>query len=282
MTTQAETRQMSVDIGLHEGFFQKATKVWSQTVDTLTESAKFAGESLKQTTGQAVNTLTGTTEQAKDSLTTKTHAAVDTVTTVTSDSIKTITATAKLTQASLEETIKQTKGSLEQTLQTAEQLKSTTSEAMKMAISSSINDWLQAHPVAFRLVQMLVWATNHPIVSLILFIFAVAIAWSLIKALGRLIETIGSYLLQAPFKLSQVLIKIGFKSLGKFKGLAVNQLVVAKNTKTPALPDSDSQLIQQDKQQRAAEILTRLEAMRQEQNELLQEVAAILASNKLG
>ncbi len=296
MTTQAETRQLPVDIGLPEGVFkgfQKAKNFWGQTVDTLTESAKLARESLKQTTGQAVNTLTkatdkavdtvtATTEQAKDSLTTKTHAAVDTVTTVTSDSVKTITATAKQAQASLEETIEQTKGSLEQTLQTAEQFKSTTSEAMKMAISSSISDWLQAHPVAFRLVQMLIWATNHPIVSLIIFLFAVAIAWSLIKALGRLIETIGSYLLQAPFKLSQVLIKIGFKSLGKFKGLAVNQLVVAKNTKTPALPDSDSQLIQQDKQQRAAEILTRLEAMRQEQNELLQEVAAILASNKLG
>ncbi len=294
MKTQAETHQLSVEIGLPEEVFkgfQKAKDFWLQSVNTLRESAKLARESLTQTAGQAVNTLTeatdkavdtvaATAQQAKHSLTTTTHKAVDTLTTVTNDSVKTITSTTQQAQAALEETIEQTKGSLEQTLQTAEQLKSTMPEAMKTAISSSINDWLQAHPVALRLVEILTWATNHPIVSLVILLFASAIAWSLIKALGRLIDTIVSSLLQAPFKLGQILIGVGFKSLGKFGGLAVNHLAVAKNAEPSALEYSISEPIQHDKQQRLAEISTRLEAIRQEQNELLQEVAAILASDE--
>jgi hypothetical protein len=261
MTTQVENHQLPVEIGLPKGDFQGFTKAkdfFTQTVNTLTESA----------------------QQAKHSLTTTTHAAVDTVTTVTSDSVKTIKATTQQGQASLGEIIEQTKGSLEQTLQTTEQLKITTSGALQTAISSSISDWLQAHPVAFRLVQLLIWATNHPIVSLVILLFAIAIAWSLIKAFGRLIETVGWLLLQTPFKLGQVLIGVGFKSLGKVRGLAVNQLAFGKTAELPALQNSSSKPIQQDKQQRLAEISTRLEVIRQEQNELLQEVAAILASDK--
>ncbi len=294
MTTAAETHPLLVEIGLPDGVFQgvqKAKDFLTQSVNTLSESAKLARESLTQTAGQAVNTLSeatdkavdtvaATAQQAKNSLTTTTHNAVDTVTTVTSDSVKMITATTQQAQASLEETIEQTKGSLEQTLQTAEQLKSTMSEAMKMAISSSISDWLHSHPVAFRLVQMLIWATNHPIVSLLILLFAIASAWSLIKALGHFIDTMVSSLLQAPYKLGQILIGVGFKSLGKFGGLAVNHLAVAKNAELPGLQDSNSKPIQHDKQQRLAEISTRLEAIRQEQNQLLQEVAAILASDQ--
>lgn len=154
----------------------------------------------------------------------------------------------------------------EQTLQKADQLSGATSNAIQTAISDSVSEWLQDHPVVLRLVQMLLWATNHPIVSLIIFLFTVAIAWSLIKALGRLIEMAGWSLLKAPFELGQVLIGVSAKSLGKFGGLAVKRAGEAGGEK--------------DKQQRLAEISTRLETIQKEQNELLQEVAAILASDK--
>jgi len=254
----------------------KAKDFWTETVNTLTESTQQARESLMQTAHQAVknvteatdktlDTATATAEQIRNSLTTTTHTAVDTA-----------TATAQQAKVSFGETIEQTKGSLEQTLQTAGQLKSTIPEAMQTAISSTTSDWLQAHPVAFRLVQLLLWAANHPILSLVILLFAVAIAWSFIKALTRLIDTLGWSLLQAPFKLSLVLMGVGFKSLGKIEGLAGNQLAIAKNTDMPALENSSSDQIQPDKQQRLAEISTRLEAIRQEQSELLQEAAAIL------
>lgn len=138
-----------------------------------------------------------------------------------------------------------------------------TSNAIQTAISGSVGEWLQAHPVAFRLVQLLLWATNHPIVSLIGLVFIVAIAWSFIKALVRLIEMAGWSLLQAPLKLGLAVIGVSAKSLGKFGGLAVKRTGGEK-----------------DKQQRLAEISTRLEAIQKEQNELLQEAATILALDK--
>lgn len=214
--------------------------------------------------------------KAKDSLTEAAHTLKETTNTLTSDSVKTITATAKQAKTSFGETIEQTKGSLEQTLQTTG---SKTSEAIQTAIGSSVSDWLQAHPYVFRLVQLLLWATNHPIVSLVIFLFVVAIAWSTIKAIGRLIETAATSLLQVPFKLSQVLIGIGFQSLGKLSG-TVKQLAGANNAHAPTLQDSSSEIIHKDKQQRLAEISTRLEAIQNEQNQLLQEAAALLTSDE--
>jgi len=259
--TQAQTGNSLEEIDLAEKVlqgFHTAKDFWKDTVNTLTKSTKLARESLTQTAKLAANTVTEATDRAVD----------------------TATATAGQAKASFGASIEQTKGSLEQTLQTAGQLKSTTSDAIQTAISSTVGDWLSAHPTAFRLVQLLLWATNHPILSLIVLLFAMAIAWSLVKALGRLIDTVGWSLLQAPFKLSLVLIGVGAKSLGKFGGLAVNQLAIANNTETPALQDSSSKQIQKDKQQRLAEISVRLEAIRQEQNELLQEVAVILSEEE--
>ena len=148
------------------------------------------------------------------------------------------------------------KDSLEQTLQKADQLSSATSNTVQAAISDSVGEWLQAHPIVLRLVQLLLWATSHPIVSLIMLLFTVAITWSLVKALGRLIEMAGWSLLKAPFKLSEVLIGKSAKSMVKGAVGEKNHL-------------------------RLTEISTKLEAIQKEQNELLQEAATLLASTSL-
>lgn len=257
MTTRAESSKSLVEIELPKtvfSSFHKAKDFLTEAADTLKETTQQAKESLAETAGKAVDTVTVTTDKAVD----------------------TVTATVQQGK----ETIEQAKGSLEQTLQTPGQLSSKTSEAIQTAINSSVSDWLQAHPVVFQLVQLLLWAANHPIISLIILLFAVAIAWSLIKAIGRLIEIAGLSLLQAPFKLSRVLIGVSAKSLGKIGGVAVNQLLPTKTTLPPILQDSSSQPTYQHKQQRLAEISTRLEAIQKEQNELFQEAAAILASDK--
>lgn len=155
------------------------------------------------------------------------------------------------------------------------------SNPIQTAIASSINEWLQAHPSVLRLLQVFIWATNHPIVSLVILLFVVAIAGSLIKAVGRLIETTSLSILKVPFQLIQLLFGVSFQSISKFGGLAFKQLTGAKNAELPALPDSNSQPIEKDKQQRLAEISSRLERIQKEQNELLQEVAAILDSDKI-
>jgi len=73
---------------------------------------------------------------------------------------------------------------------------------------------------------------------------------------------------------------IGAKSLNAAGNLALKQLTGNKKT-VPALPPASSQPVLPDKKQRLAEISHRLEALQKEQNELLQEVATIMAADKI-
>lgn len=211
---------------------------------------------------QTKDFLQSTTQQSKELLSATTDTVVNTITIATDKAVDTISAAAK--------------GSLEQTLQKMERLNNATSNAMQTAISNSVGDWLEAHPVIFRLVQFLIWGTNHPIWGLVILLFIIAIAWSLIKAISSLIEIAWLALLKAPFKLSQALFGVSAKSLGKFGGLVNKQLTANKN---PDLVLQPSEVIQPNKQQRLAEISIRLETIQKEQSELLQEITAILASD---
>ena len=244
MASPAEISYLDKNINLSEKVFQhfQQTKdLVNQNVNSLTQSAQQIGESWKQTATQA-------TSQAVDRVTTN---------------------------------FGQAKASLEQTLQSAEQVKSTTSAAVQTAISSSVGDWFEQHPTLMRLVQILGWAVNHPIISLVILVFALAIVWSLIKAIGRIIESASLSLLQVPLKLLQGLVKISFLSFTKVSSLAVKQLNDTKTSDNiPTLLPVVSPQIYKDKQQRLVDISTRLEEIQKEQNQLLQEAAAIVASEK--
>ncbi|MEH2338792.1 hypothetical protein [Nostoc sp.] len=201
-----------------------------------------------------VNSLNNSAQQVGESLkataTTTTDRAIDTVTT-----------------------------SLEQSWQTADKFKSTTSGAVKDAIASSASDWLTQHPIFFRLVQILGWATNHPIISIVILLFALALLWSIIKAIVRLIETASWSILQVPIKLIQAFIKVSFLSLIKVGSFGVQRITAPKTTDNlPALPPES---FQPYKQQRLAEISSRLETIQKEQNELLQEAADLIASETI-
>ncbi len=154
------------------------------------------------------------------------------------------------------------------------------SDPIQRAIASSADQWLQTHPAVFKLVQMLVWASNHPVWSVVIFIVVVAIALNLIKLIGQLIEVASRSLILAPFKLIFVALKVSFQYLWKALGLVFKKDVIANNAETLALPDTTSETVEQSQQQRLAEIATRLETLRQEQNELLQEVASLISSEK--
>ncbi|MBN4003279.1 hypothetical protein [Nostoc sp. LPT] len=211
-------------------------------------------QNVKDFVGGSVNSLSNSAQQAGESLkttaTTTTDRAIDTVTT-----------------------------SLEQTWQTAEQFKNTTSGAVKDAIASSVSDWLIQHPIFFRLVQILGWAANHPIISVIILLFALALLWSIIKAIVRLIETASWSILKVPLKLLQALIKVSFLSLTQVGSFAVQRITGAKTT--DSLPTLLPESFQQNKQQRLAEISNRLEAIQKEQHELLQEAADLIATDTI-
>lgn len=152
------------------------------------------------------------------------------------------------------------------------------SNLFQSAIAISASDWLQDHPTVFRLLQILVWMTNHPIIGVVILLFVIAIAWNLVKAIGRLIDMIGRSILQAPIKVIQLLFGVGAKSIGTVSGLAVKPFLGTKPEELPALPPASAEPIQQDRQQRLAEISSRLDAIQKEQHELLQEVATLLTT----
>ncbi|NDJ24941.1 hypothetical protein GS682_25510 [Nostoc sp. B(2019)] len=236
---------LQIDLNLPEEVWQRlqtAKAIVNQSVNSITNSAQQVGESLKETA------------------TTTSDRAINTVTTT-----------------------------LEQSWQTAEQIKSTTSGAVKDAsaelaegIASSASDWLTQHPGFFRLVQILAWAANHPIISLVILLLALSLLWSIIKAIVRLIETASWSILQVPLKLIQAFIKVSFLSLNKVGNFAVQRITDNKKTDNmPALLPVNSLTIYKDKQQRLAEISSRLEAIQKEQNELLQEAADLIASDAI-
>ncbi|MEH2239796.1 hypothetical protein [Nostoc sp.] len=211
-------------------------------------------QNVKDFVGGSVNSLSNSAQQVGESLkataTTTTDKAIDTVTT-----------------------------SLEQTWQTADKFKSTTSGAVKDAMTSSVSDWLTQHPIFFRLVQILGWAANHPIISIVILLFALALIWSIIKAIVRLIETASWSILQVPIKLIQAFIQVSFLTLVKVGSFGVRRITGAKTTDSlhTLLPEN----FQPNKQQRLVEISSRLEAIQKEQNELLQEAANLIASDTI-
>lgn len=211
-------------------------------------------QNVKDFVGGSVNSLSNSAQQAGESLkttaTTTTDKAIDTVTT-----------------------------SLEQTWQTADKFKSTTSGAVKDAMASSASDWLTQHPIFFRLVQILGWGVNHPIISVVILLFALALIWSIIKAIVRLIETASWSILKVPLKLLQALMKVSFLSLTKVVSFAIQRITGAKTTDNlPTLPPEN---FQPNKQQRLAEISSRLEAIQKEQHELLKEAADLIATDTI-
>ncbi|BAY68398.1 hypothetical protein ACN23B_13905 [Anabaena sp. FACHB-709] len=186
------------------------------------------------------------------------------------------------TNTTTDKTIDAVTKTLGQSWQTAEQIKSTTSVALKTAIDASVNDWLVQHPTFWRLVQILVWATNHPIISLIILLFTIALIWSIIKAIMRLIETASASILQVPLKFIQALIQFVILSLTKVGSFAIQKISnhhIIDDAK--ALSMTKTEVFHQDKQQRLIDISHRLEEIQQEQQQLLQEAQELIASDTI-
>ncbi|PIG95460.1 hypothetical protein [Gloeocapsopsis sp. IPPAS B-1203] len=154
-----------------------------------------------------------------------------------------------------------------------------TQSAATKAIASSTSHWLQDHPAILRLVQTLIWATEHPIISIILGLFVIAIAWSLIKSIGRLVDKIAAAVLQTPLKLLQGLFIVVVRTLGNLANIVTNRLPRHPIPEQLTLSQTNTQIIK-DRSQQIAEISQRLEAIQKEQNELLEALMEILARDE--
>jgi hypothetical protein len=147
-------------------------------------------------------------------------------------------------------------------------------------------DWLDAHPTIAWLIQNPLWA----IVCLLLAIF---LMWKLLAAVAQLTEKILLAILLFPLKLGQWLLA---RITDFFKTTVIARFLPNQTSESEPLPATPSQkvamlkptdpvpalkpAIVQDPNQRLTDIVSRLEALRREQDELLQEVKTILLSDR--
>jgi hypothetical protein len=180
--------------------------------------------------------------------------------------------------------LNQAQGYLENSWQRATQVKNTTSQVIDNVITAYVNKLTTQHPTFLQFLQMLNWAVNHPIISLVILLFFIALAWSLIKGIIRLIETASCSILKVPLELLQVLIKAIYLSLAKFINKNwhnipfTNKDNYASNVISVDTTNSENEY--QDKQKRLAEISHSLELIHQEQQQLLQEAANLISSDR--
>lgn len=121
-------------------------------------------------------------------------------------------------------------------------------------IITPLQNWLMEHPFWNWLFVHPLWLLG--LIVLVLFLFA-----GLMGAIARLTEALWIAILQAPLKLAQWL----FIGVIKLFRLPFAPKVTALTISSP------------NQHERLAMILDRLEALRQEQDELIQEVRSILA-----
>ncbi len=129
------------------------------------------------------------------------------------------------------------------------------SESIERAVGNYFTQWFAAHPY-------IAWLSSHPLASLGLCWLVIFSAWGLIKAIGRGIEQIWLFLLTTPFKLLQPIFRQIWRSIPRIFG--------HNNTRSDRL---DSQLTLTAPAERVTEIVDRLHALTQEQQQLLHELA---------
>lgn len=147
------------------------------------------------------------------------------------------------------------------------------SDALQSAINATVKDWIDSNPVFF-------WFVNHPLIYLAILLLFILSILGFFQALGSLFAEGWLFILQSPVKFMQGVMIVGSKSVNNVGGVAVNSLVSKKpeykNNSALQLRGVESNSL--ESQERLANILTRLEAIRQEQNQLLQEASAILGN----
>lgn len=255
----------------------------SQAVGTVAETTEKAKSSLAETASQAVSSVSATTskavgsvletaDKAKEAIAQSSNSAVTAIDRASSQALGTVsqfTENAKsvlgetTTQAvnSVNEAAQKAQTSLESSLQKAQELERSFSDGIQSAVSSSLNDWFHAHPVIF-------WIVTHPIASAAIALGGILLFALLLKVTGRLME---DTLLSA--------IKAPFKRAGSISGGGVKQSpqVMANGLFSAKYEDSSKN----SGENRLQNILNRLEAIKQEQDVLLKELAALVRAENV-
>lgn len=154
----------------------------------------------------------------------------------------------------------QAQAALQDTIREAGTLSDAASTALQNAMSATVKEWVQSHPFVF-------WLVAHPVVAIALFFALTLLLLGLFQALGSLVKDLWLVILKSPVKIISSIFSFSSQPPRGISGFALK-----KNA------GSGVESMSLESQERLANILNRLEVLRQEQNQLLQEAAAILGT----
>lgn len=246
-------------------------KATNNALGTVAETTEKARNSLSEVANQAVNRVSETTNKAVDAVSHSATTAKETITQTTNSAVNTLNQTTSQAVDSVTQATEKAKISLEDSIHKAGNMSDAASNAIQSAINGTVKDWIDSNPVIF-------WLVSHPLIGLAMVLLFILTVLGFFQALGSLFAQGWLFILQSPVKFMQGVLSVGSKSVSNVGGVAVNSLVSKnpedKNNSALQLRGVESNSL--ESQERLANILTRLEAIRQEQNQLLEEVSAIL------
>lgn len=147
-------------------------------------------------------------------------------------------------------------------------------DAIKNAVNSIIQDWINAHP-------FISWLMSHPGMGLILFVFLISLFSGFLQAISSLFKQGWLFILTSPFQLFQYsLIWISQLILNSGRPLHSEPPRSRLSQFLSTHPQRRIESLSLEQQERLIILLQHLEDIHQEQNQLLQEVSAILNLNR--
>ena len=213
---------------------QNAKSGIHNAVDSVNQNVQQAKTVVIESTSQSVESINQTTERAKDTIT---EAASSTLGNVTEKSSQLLNSITNVTNT--------LKDSLQTTIEKIDSLNQTLSDGIQASINSSLNSWIDKHP-------LLVWLINNPLQCFGILLLGLFLFSGLLGAISRITEKFWLFVLTYPFKI-----------------FSNNWMLISKSLQK----DDDNQ--KTEAQKRVTEILSRLESIRQEQTLLSQELESV-------
>ncbi|GCL37392.1 hypothetical protein SR1949_25010 [Sphaerospermopsis reniformis] len=234
-----------------------------KTSQSLTETFQGATNTVSNSTGKVINKITETTNQAKDAFTTTTSSVIDNVNQVKNHAVDSFTESAKQ----------------------AGNLTNSVSSAIENAINNffshqwdTMTTWIDNHPTISWIMKLLTLAVNHPVITAFMIFLGIYIIWKIFQLFSKILDQGLLFTLKTPLKLIYAMFSFGFKNISKllFSGFKFKK----SEDNTLILNNAIADNISLDTKQEITKLLMRLEAVRKEENEILENLTALLADNK--
>ncbi len=226
-----------------DGVFQAASEASNVAIDKIGGITETAKNTLTDITNQGMNSVIKTADSAQNKLTNMANQAIEQVNNVTKQGVETVS-----------ETTEKAKSSLDGIMDKASQINETLTESVNRAITVFIQQWAENN-------RILVWMITHPLWTLGILLLFIFLFWGLFRFFARLSEDVWYVILKYPIQLSKFIfgsIFQVFKSI--FKSKSSQDLSFDNNPKA-----------------RLNRIVTRLDEIKTEEKELLEEMKTILS-----